>query len=78
MNNMCFEVKKSVGKEMHFPAIWRPMFQKLSPWCPDDSANSKENQSLGKNSCREKCLDKSLLCCNGNISLHWLTDLTIS
>ena len=36
-------------------------FKKNSPWCPNDSTKSKETQSLGKNSCREKCLDKSLL-----------------
>ena len=23
--------------EIHFPAIWRPKFQKFSPWCPTDS-----------------------------------------
>ena len=36
-------------------------FKKNPPWCPNDSTKSKETQSLGKNSCREKCLDKSLL-----------------
>ena len=45
---------------MPFPAIWRPKFQKGFPQCPTDSTNSKETQSLGKNGCREKCLDKSL------------------
>ena len=57
---ICAVKSKSVS-EMPFPAIWRPKFQKNSPWCPTDSTKSKETQSLGKNSCREKCLDKSLL-----------------
>ena len=61
IDNVCIEVKKFVGKEMHFPLIWRSIFQKLSPWCPNNSANSKETQSFGKNRSREKCLDKSLL-----------------
>ena len=32
---------------MSFPGIWRPKFQKCYPWCPTDSTNSKETQSLG-------------------------------
>ena len=59
MNNVCFEVKKCVG---NFPAIWRRKFQNFSSQCPTDSANSKGTQSLGKNGCREKILDKSLIC----------------
>ena len=61
INNVCFEVKKCFRKKMYFPMIWRPIFQKLSPQCPNNSANNKETQCLGKNSCREKCLDKSLI-----------------
>ena len=44
---MCPLKSKSVS-EMHFPAIWRIKFEKFFPWCPTDSANSKETQSLGK------------------------------
>ena len=31
---------------MHFPAISKPTFQKLSPWNPNDSASSKRTQVL--------------------------------
>ena len=44
---MCDLKSKSVS-EIHFPVIWGSKFQKLSPWYPTDSANIKENQSLGK------------------------------
>ena len=27
IDNVCIEVKKFVGKEMHFPVIWRSIFQ---------------------------------------------------
>ena len=47
--------------EMHFPLIWLSKFQKLSPWCPNDSANIKETQKKKKNGCRENYLDKRLL-----------------
>ena len=50
MDNVYFEVKVS---EMYFRTIWRPKFT--------DFVNSEKNQSLGKNGCRQKCLDKSLL-----------------
>ena len=54
--------------EINFPAIWRPKIQKISLRCPPSErfmeiaiyANSKETQSLAKNSCRQNCLDKSL------------------
>ena len=52
MDNICFEVKVS---EMYFPMIWRSKFT--------DLINNEKTQSLGKNSCRQKCLDKSLLSC---------------
>ena len=42
---------KSVS-EMYFPTIWRSEFT--------DLINSEKTQSLGKNSCKQKCLDKSL------------------
>ena len=44
---------------MHFPRIWRSKFT--------DVANSKKTQSLGKNGCRQKCLDKSL-----KIYIQWI------
>ena len=51
---------------MHFTAIYRPKFQRFSPWCPPwgdpveplYQANSKETESLGKNGSRQKCLKK--------------------
>ena len=46
---------------MHFPAIWGFIFQKFFHRCLTVSGNNKETQSLGKNGCREKCFDKSLL-----------------
>ena len=44
---------KSVS-EMHFSAIWGPKFTDLA------NKTVKKTQSLGKNSCRQKCLDKGL------------------
>ena len=56
---------------------WKCIFQgsgdpnvKISPFTAHhgstsgdtDLANSKESQSFRKNECRQKCLDKSLLC----------------
>ena len=54
--------------EINFPSICRPKTQGISLWCPPwehfmeivIKANSKKTQSLAKNSCRQKCLDKSL------------------
>ena len=54
--------------EMHFPAIRIPEFQKFFLWCPRlgylmetvNYTNSEETESLGKNGCRQKCLDKIL------------------
>ena len=48
-----YALKSKSVPEMHFPAIWRSKFT--------DLANSKKTQSFGKNGCRQKCLDKSLL-----------------
>ena len=53
------------SKKMHFPAIWRPKFNNFPfgvyngaiPW---SQASSKETESLEKNGCRQKCLDKYL------------------
>ena len=55
--------------EMHFPANWRPKFQKALLWYPPwgnlkeivDQTNSKETESLRKNGCRQKCFDESLV-----------------
>ena len=55
-------------RKIHFPTISKPKIQKFFlqyiPWChptePLNFANSKETESLGKNDCRQKCLDKSL------------------
>ena len=47
-----YALKSKSVPEMHFPVIWRSKFT--------DLANSKKTQSLGKNGCRQKCLDKSL------------------
>ena len=49
MDNVCSEVKKCV--EMHFPMIWRSK--------STDLVNCKKTQSLGKNGCRQKCLNES-------------------
>ena len=54
--------------EINFLAIWRSKIQKSSLSCPPwehfmemvIQANNKETHSLAKNSCRQKCLDKSL------------------
>ena len=46
-------LKSKIVSEIHFSAIWRSTFT--------DLANSKKTQSLGKNGCREKCLDKHLI-----------------
>ena len=40
--------------EMYFSAIWGPKFIDLA------NKTVKKTQSLGKNSCRQKCLDKGL------------------
>ena len=49
-----YALKSKSVSEMHFPVIWRSKFT--------DLANRKKTtQSLGKNGCRQKCLDKSLL-----------------
>ena len=50
MENIALKSKSVL--EMHFQAIWRSKFT--------DLANSGKTQSLGKNGCRQKCLDKSL------------------
>ena len=47
-----YALKSKNVPEMHFPVIWRSKFT--------DLANSKKTQSLEKNGCRQKCLDKSL------------------
>ena len=55
--------------EMHFQGSGDPNV-KISPFIAHhggtsgdtDSADSKETQFLRKNGCRQKCLDKSLLC----------------
>ena len=58
-----YALKSKSVPEMHFPAIWRSKFT--------DLAKSKKTQSLGKNGCGQKCLDKSLIwtmldaSCNG-------------
>ena len=67
MDKMSFEVK----------VCWKCIFQgsgdpnvKIFPFTANqggtsgdtDLANSKETQSLRKNGCRQKCLDKTLLC----------------
>ena len=51
--------------EMHFPAIWRPKFQKFSPWCPTDSASIIEfsfweKMAVEKSGCIKACIDSSL------------------
>ena len=54
--------------EINFPSIWRPKIKKISLWCPPWEhfmetiiyASIKETQSLEKNSCTQKYLDKSL------------------
>ena len=54
--------------EMHFQAIWRPKLPEFSLWYQPwkhlmeivNYANNKETESLGENSLRQKCLDKSL------------------
>ena len=56
-------------RKMHFPAIYTYTFQKFLLHClpcghptePPNQANSKETESLWKNNCRQKCLDKSLI-----------------
>ena len=47
-----YALKSKSVSEMHFPTIWRSKFT--------DVANSKKTQFLGKNGCRQKCLNKSL------------------
>ena len=47
-----YALKSKSAWEMHFPAILISIF--------NDLVNSKKTQSLGKNGCRQKCLDKSL------------------
>ena len=47
-----YALKSKSVPEMHFTAIWKSKFT--------DLANSKKTQSLGKNGCRQKCLNKSL------------------
>ena len=47
-----YALKSKSVPGMHFLVIWRSKFA--------DLANSKKTQSLGKNGCRKKCLDKSL------------------
>ena len=49
MDSVCFEVEVS---EMYFTMIWRSKFT--------DLISSEKTESLGKNGCRQKCLDKSL------------------
>ena len=49
-DNIWFEVKVS---KMHFPTIWRSKFT--------DLIKNEKTQSLGKNGCRQNCLDKSLV-----------------
>ena len=48
-----YALKSKSVPEMHFPAISRSKFT--------DLAKSKKTQSLGKNGCGQKCLDKSLI-----------------
>ena len=63
------KLQNKIQKKLHFQAIWRPNFQNLSIWCPPwghpkqplNYVRSKETESLGKNGCRQKYLDKSLL-----------------
>ena len=45
--------KSKKVSEIHFPTISRSKFT--------DLVNSKKTQSLGKNGCRQKCLDKTLV-----------------
>ena len=52
MDNIYFEVKNV--SEMHSPTIWRSKFTDLV------NSKKKTTQFLGKNGCRQKCLDKSL------------------
>ena len=53
-------MKSESVSQMHFRVIWGAKFQIFFPWCPTDSADSKETQFLGKNGCRNKCFNKSL------------------
>ena len=61
-------MKSKSVPEMHFPAIWRSKFT--------DLANSKKTQSLGKNGCRQKCLDKSLIL-NKKNTFSILTNISV-
>ena len=63
-----YALKSKSVPEMHFPAIWRSKFT--------DLANSKKTQSLGKNGCRQKCLDKSLIL-NKKNTFSILTNISV-
>ena len=71
---MCALKAKGVS-EMHFPAIWRPKFKNIFPWCPTDSANSKETKSLGKTAVENRAWIKAwyvVLTLSRRTSLsHW-------
>lgn len=50
--------------KVHFPSIWRSENQKFfqSVTTKGTKLNTKETKSLGKNSSRQKCLNKRLYC----------------
>ena len=61
-------LKSESVSEMHFPGIWRSNFQNFPPWCLPWRhltrywlSKQYRNSISEKNSCRQKCLDKSLL-----------------
>ena len=56
-----YTLKSKGVSEMHFPGIWR---SKVTDFA------SKKTQSLGKNDCKQKRLDKSL----PNTAMTWPTD----
>ena len=68
MDKMSFEVKKCVGNafsrdlETQMLKIFSFTANQEGTSGDTDLANSKETQSLRKNGCRQKCLDKNLLC----------------
>ena len=67
MDKMSFEAKKCVGNafsrdlETQMLKIFSFTANQEGTSGDTDLANSKETQSLRKNGCRQKCLDKSLV-----------------
>ena len=57
-----YALKSKSVLEMHIPVIRRSKFT--------DLVNSKKTQSLGKNTCRQKCLDKTLIYMYINIYIY--------